>query len=148
MKESLCSPINRRNGYHAIAMATVLSLSGCVGPGKRFFASNGTLDPSALQSPSSLSGQETLSSEIPSSDSLDIQPETHADDLATQVNTPVLPTQGSVSTSPAGYDLSQPVDPQTLMQSNLGQDAVGSGMQRTIRSPYYTKPTRTSNQEI
>lgn len=148
MKESLCSPINRRNGYHAIAMATVLSLSGCVGPGKRFFASNGTLDQSALQSPSSLSGQETLSSGIPSSDSLDIQPETHADDLATQVNTPVLPTQESVSTSPVGYDLSQPVDPQTLMQSNLGQDAVGSGMQRTIRSPYYTKPTRTSNQEI
>ena len=183
MKESTCSPNNRRCGYGAIVPTTLLgttvllTASGCMGLGKpgseKRFANL-----------SALSGQEAVSTSIGSTSEYGVtslQPETRSADELASVSDPALPNDSvpaylnteangsnsvtglntsagsSLDTSvgsaldpvspshsvSTGYDLSQPVDPRSLIHPVSDQPSIGPGF-NPIASPYYTKPTPTS----
>ena len=148
MKDSTCLSTNRLNGYRAIFIITVMGITGCVGPGNQLasFAGLSSRDAATAANVSQGHSAETY-----------LEPETSsanasADQMA-QVSHPMLPAEtdypGDRHSFDSNYDLSQPVDPQSMVQQLTAHNTVGSGINphpstKPSTSPYYTKPTSNS----
>lgn len=140
-----CFGKRRMFGHGILIVTSLLSLTGCVGPTSRLRGLSATSASSASAPQTALvRGNQQTDAQTPS-----LQPETSPVDRTSQVTTPALPTDTYSSGESTPYDLSQPVDPQPILQQMNHQAAIGSAVASgPTESPYYTKPTPVSRSEI
>ncbi|MCH1495261.1 MAG: hypothetical protein L7U72_08535, partial [Rubripirellula sp.] len=166
MKDSMCSPTgrsmdrhwinNQRNadqrlGSVIVIVTALLSLTGCVGPTKRLtsLSDQSTMLGAGNGLATDQQGNVLGNNQATFGEASSLQPETSPVDQAAQVSAPSLPTSNSSIDGLSGYDLSQPVDPQPILQQMNHQAAVGSAVtSSSTESPYYTKPTPVSRTDV
>ena len=157
MKDSMCSPTGRsmdrhwmndqrhadqRLGSVIVIITAFLSLTGCMGPAKRLTSLS---DQPAMFG----AGNGSATDQAAFGEASALQPETSPVDQAAQVSAPSLPASNPSVDGLSGYDLSQPVDPQPILQQMNHQAAVGSSVtSSSTESPYYTKPTPVSRTDL